>query len=425
MTDDIQLKSNLAFYKFGGTIGRLDFFINSLILAAVFGASFCFLLFAGKETAAGPYSLWQLVLYTVFLGGICGVLLIIFSGLTCLYMALFYTSLFTFGSLVSSATSNLQNTIFGLLTGLVMTWAVILAYGNIAKRIRDILGTDKRTHLWCVGTWLLSAILLIGTILYFVLLTSPRFLNVPKKIPRWIPIASVVLTVAFIILIGPQILMGLLRFNGVWVHKDLASALKSPKRTQHLSLPLKKYTSIPSEVFSLENLRSFNLSGNELKTLPPEISKWKKMEDFYLMDNQLESLPKGLFDLIELKKLDLNKNHLMVLPSEVGHLKKLQYLFLNDNNLASLPPEIGELRELKTLWLENNKLTLIPAEIGNLSALQALNISGNSISHIPAEIQNLSNLGYFCFTGNPIPEEEKRWLREKMPKAKCPFERTT
>ncbi len=66
------------------------------------------------------------------------------------------------------------------------------------------------------------------------------------------------------------------------------------------------------------------------------------MTDLYLTGLSLVELLPEIWQLTNLKTLDLSWNNLTSLPPEIGQLTNLQELWLSNNPLESPPPEIVE-----------------------------------------------------------------------------------
>lgn len=130
----------------------------------------------------------------------------------------------------------------------------------------------------------------------------------------------------------------------------------------------KLLTSIPEKCFlGLTNLRSINLSNNQLETLPENtFLGLENLQQIYLCKNQLDILPEKLFSgLPKLSTLDLSGNKLDTLPENIFlDLVKLYKLDLSDNNLDSLPRGILlGLMALKKLDLSNNPYLKLPGDV--------------------------------------------------------------
>src|SRR5712691_2477771 len=76
-----------AFWKFSGSTGRAAFLMNSLILGALFGAVFTFIV-----------PLEGVRFYALVLGAAIGALSVVLTGLQAMYGGLFYVALLMFGS---------------------------------------------------------------------------------------------------------------------------------------------------------------------------------------------------------------------------------------------------------------------------------------------------------------------------------------
>ena len=89
------------------------------------------------------------------------------------------------------------------------------------------------------------------------------------------------------------------------------------------------------EITMLLELRTLNLSYNELYDVPPRsIKRWQYLAELYLSGNELTSLPSDdLEEVSALKVLHLNGNKFQVLPAELGKVRKLTVLDVGSNSL--------------------------------------------------------------------------------------------
>jgi internalin A len=91
-----------------------------------------------------------------------------------------------------------------------------------------------------------------------------------------------------------------------------------------------------------------------------------------LEDTGLTEVPRELFRMKNLKTLDLSNNNLCSLPSKIAHLPTLEGLNVRlakrlgrdltivtfqvyNNQLTSLPPELGLLTNLKWLYVRHSR----------------------------------------------------------------------
>lgn len=187
--------------------------------------------------------------------------------------------------------------------------------------------------------------------------------------------------------------------------KVLESKLQMAKKTSVLNvseqgLTLKSKFWLNFENPDYEELKSLDLSRNELGMLPNQINHLLKLKVLILTHCQLiEILDLSHFiqltDLqaahnllengkiqrlpISLLRCDLSFNRYFIFPSELMGLSNLKELNLSNNDLELLEG-IGVLVTLTHLYLDHNRLREIPIEIENLSQLKFLSLKFNLLS---------------------------------------------
>ncbi|KAI9020827.1 hypothetical protein CLU79DRAFT_755752 [Phycomyces nitens] len=139
---------------------------------------------------------------------------------------------------------------------------------------------------------------------------------------------------------------------------------------------------------------------------PPPLSL--SLRTLLLGDNRLTDdvwSPLSLF--LELRTLNLSFNDLYEIPPEGLCHQHLYELYLSGNNLTSLPADdIERLGFLRVLAVNGNKLQTLPAEIGKLKKLFILDVGNNvlkyNISNWPYDWNWNWNLGlkYLNLSGN-------------------------
>ena len=129
------------------------------------------------------------------------------------------------------------------------------------------------------------------------------------------------------------------------------------------------------------------------------------LEIFYLSENYpdtthlsvrataLDSIPNEIVKLKNLKTLDLSENNIPLSEFEkLGVLQNLERLYIRKNNLKTLPLFILKLRKLEYLDISDNQLTSFPRELSKLSSLKELRIKGNNIRNCKTKIKQLKKL---------------------------------
>ncbi|KAI7905147.1 uncharacterized protein BX663DRAFT_468986 [Cokeromyces recurvatus] len=147
---------------------------------------------------------------------------------------------------------------------------------------------------------------------------------------------------------------------------------------------------------------------------PPPLSL--SLRQLFLGDNRLTDdvwSPLSLF--LELRTLNLSFNDLYEIPSGGLCHQHLYELYLSGNQLTSLPADdIERLQYLRVLAINGNKLQTLPAEIGKLRKLLVLDVGNNvlkyNIANWPYDWNWNWNLGlkYLNLSGNKRLEIQKK-----------------
>ena len=188
-----------------------------------------------------------------------------------------------------------------------------------------------------------------------------------------------------------------------------------------------KLQAIPKNILQQEQLTYLDLSvdgfhQNNFSTLPKELFQLNNLQHLALNFCQIDSLPIEIGNLQNLIYLDLYYNKLTTLPPEIGNLQNLTYLAIYENKLTTLPPEIGNLQNLTELNLSSNELSSLPYEIVNLQNLTYLNLEGNQLTILSPEIGNLQNLTIIELTRNPITSEHIEEIKAWLPNSNVVFQ---
>ncbi len=174
------------------------------------------------------------------------------------------------------------------------------------------------------------------------------------------------------------------------------------------------FSIFPIEILQLPNLKTLGFCNNAIKVLPSKIRKLQGLQNLIIGGgSRLQRLPKTIGDLKQLRCLNLGYNQLKSLPKEIGDLQKLTTLVLDNNQLKSLPKEIGDLQKLTTLFLGNNQFKSLPKEIWNLQGLTQLGLNDSQLKELPIEIGNLQCLRYLDLRNNQLKSLPKELAQIK------------
>lgn len=176
------------------------------------------------------------------------------------------------------------------------------------------------------------------------------------------------------------------------------------------------YHSLQEAFNDSTNVRSLDLSENNLMELPVEILHLKNLEDI-----DLEANPKLNFNqainllsrLEKLKILGLGRNNLSNLPEEISKLKNLEYLSLEENNFSQIPESVKKLK-ITSLYLFDNKIKKLEIKNGDLEYLENINLCYNEFDIFPVELSVIPKLKkitmWYCHLKS-IPAGIKKFKR--------------
>ncbi|MCH8290544.1 sigma-70 family RNA polymerase sigma factor [Candidatus Poribacteria bacterium] len=190
-----------------------------------------------------------------------------------------------------------------------------------------------------------------------------------------------------------------LHWNGLENLPEEIGRLKNLEMLCFVSDQLKR---LPSEIVSLSRLRHLEVTDSQLGELPADFSRLSALRTIILHRNQLRELPASFGELNRLEIAELDINQLEKLPDDLSGLTNLRVLTLSYNRLSALPKAIGELPAMEELYVEANQLNELPDEIGNLENLETLAIAENQIRALPSTIGRLSKLQELCVGSNQL-----------------------
>ncbi|GFS42669.1 hypothetical protein Acr_00g0081040 [Actinidia rufa] len=155
---------------------------------------------------------------------------------------------------------------------------------------------------------------------------------------------------------------------------------------------------IPSELFTLKELKDLNLGQNILSgIIPPEIGQLTKMEYLSVgINNFTGRVPSELGNLTKLLSLSIGSNNFDgPLPSELGKLTSLQQLYIDSSGVSGpIPLELSNLKSLQILWASDNLFTgKLPEFFGTFTDLTVLRLEGTMLEGpVPSNFGALTKL---------------------------------
>ena len=176
------------------------------------------------------------------------------------------------------------------------------------------------------------------------------------------------------------------------------------KELENLLIVSNQLQRLPDEIVSLSRLRHLELTDSQVTELPENLSRLSALRVIILHRNQLRKLPDsfGQMNRLEIAEIDLNK--IERLPDDLSGLTNLRVLGLGDSELSALPQSIGELTALEELYLGANQLTEVPDEIGNFERLETFQITRNQVRALPSTIGRWTNLRHLAVESNQLTE---------------------
>ncbi|EPR79018.1 Leucine rich repeat protein [Spraguea lophii 42_110] len=168
----------------------------------------------------------------------------------------------------------------------------------------------------------------------------------------------------------------------------LPYSFRGLRKLERLDISANNFLSIPNEMYSLINLKYLNISSNKIIEIGEKIFNLKILEKFYCGKNKFVKISDKFFELQNIKYFDLEGNEYF------GRSP-----FLN-RNASEFVFNISKLKDsLISLNLKKTCVNEMYLEF-NLSKLEYLDISSNNLMNIPSSLRNCSNLQSFIACDN-------------------------
>lgn len=197
----------------------------------------------------------------------------------------------------------------------------------------------------------------------------------------------------------------------------VANVLKLPLIPFNLRmhLQLKFYTQGPlgSCAIYMGELKIGDQRVSEIFYFPENDLKDCKEEELYVISKPGLVFPSCLGQLTQLKSLQLSHNDMIEFPQWIFRLVNLEMLQLSSNKIKTIPSEIGGMSKLLRINLADNVLETLRVQIGELVGLQSLRLNKNQLRALPDSLSLLTNLSLLSIFDNPCNQPDvlaKTWF---------------
>ncbi|GAA6016748.1 hypothetical protein JCM10207_003239 [Rhodosporidiobolus poonsookiae] len=166
-----------------------------------------------------------------------------------------------------------------------------------------------------------------------------------------------------------------------WAVKGEDKLIEDAKKSGRLNLASRSLTSVPSAVYA--SLLPRTSDYHPLNRQPRSAFRRDPQPDLTIAsiaDDEAGTGPTTWYEQQELKTLNLSSNEIERLDDEVGGFEELETLDLHNNNLPTVPSSLAYLVHLTALNLAGNRLSTFPLQLLNLRHLRDLNLSANALT---------------------------------------------
>ena len=135
--------------------------------------------------------------------------------------------------------------------------------------------------------------------------------------------------------------------------------------------------------------RNIQLAGRIVWALPESLCRsalFESLESLELSFCPIKILPGAVSHLVNLKTLNLSSNQINHIVHEAFPILKLEFLELQRNFIFELPESIGLCYSLRLVDVSSNMLQSLPLSFGKCLCLETLNFSENPMSCLPSSI---------------------------------------
>lgn len=175
------------------------------------------------------------------------------------------------------------------------------------------------------------------------------------------------------------------------------------------------FSDFPQTIGQLKQLLTLDFAGTAVSELPESLSHCQSLQHITGNACRLEKIPGAIGTCQNLKYINLAANQLRNVPESIGALDELESLSLGNNRLFALPGSFENCKNLRFLDLAKNRFSGFPAEVTRLPMLRTLWIHGNDLTSVPEKLVDLSYLTHLLIDESEITDSSLRAFKEKRP----------
>jgi hypothetical protein len=177
------------------------------------------------------------------------------------------------------------------------------------------------------------------------------------------------------------------------------------EKTERLELTGLGLREVPVTLAELADLKTINLSHNELTTLPDFLLNMFGLEKLTLDHNPNLGMDFSFrlgSTLAFLSCANCGFNHF---PPSIENLSYLEALDISENFIGNSPWKIDGLAKLRELDLSKCGLNKLPVDFAKMfPSLEYLDLRDNDFSAVPEALFGIESLDVLWLEGNPLPE---------------------
>ncbi|GAA5931505.1 hypothetical protein JCM1841_003557 [Sporobolomyces salmonicolor] len=164
-----------------------------------------------------------------------------------------------------------------------------------------------------------------------------------------------------------------------WGVKPEDSLIEAAKRSGRLNLASRSLTAVPSAVYSALLPRSSTYHPSNRAPPTFRAASGVDLSIPSRENDQDDSSSARWYEQQDLKTLNLSNNEIKVLEEEIGGFEELEILDVHNNALTAVPISLAWIVHLTALNLSSNHLASFPLQLLNLRHLRDLNLSHNGM----------------------------------------------